>query len=97
MFFAASERFRYMLDDTDISVLIIRMRNVPAIDSAGVEALSQIVKRCERENVKVVFSHVNEQPMHAMQKAGLAAKVGDDNFCSHIDTALIRAAELVSA
>jgi SulP family sulfate permease len=94
MFFAASERYKYMLDDSDISVLIIRMRNVPAIDAAGVEALSRIVQRCQREGVKVVFSHVNEQPMHAMQKAGLAELVGEDNFCPHIDTALVRAAEL---
>ncbi len=94
MFFAASERYKYMLDDTDISVLIIRMRNVPAIDAAGVEALSRIVKRCERENVKVVFSHVNEQPMHAMRKAGLTERIGEENFCSHIDTALVRAAEI---
>ena len=97
MFFAASERYKYMLDDTDISVLIIRMRNVPAIDTAGVEALSRIVKRCEREGVKVVFSHVNEQPMHAMRKAGLVDEVGEENFCSHIDTALIRAAEISGA
>ncbi|MBP3855812.1 MAG: sulfate permease [Ruminiclostridium sp.] len=97
MFFAASERYKYMLDDTDISVLIIRMRNVPAIDAAGVEALSRIVKRCEREGVKVVFSHVNEQPMHAMRKAGLTDEVGEENFCTHIDTALIRADELAAA
>ena len=94
MFFAASERYKYMLDDNDIDVLIIRMRNVPAIDSAGVEALSQIVKRCEREGVITVFSHVNEQPLHAMTKAGLYEKVGKENFCSHIDTALARAEEI---
>ncbi|MBQ3841986.1 MAG: sulfate permease [Ruminiclostridium sp.] len=97
MFFAASERYKYMLDDNDINVLIIRMRNVPAIDSAGVEALSQIVKRCEREGVTTVFSHVNEQPLHAMTKAGLYEKVGKENFCSHIDTALARAVEIVKA
>lgn len=96
MFFAASERYKYMLDDNDIDVLIIRMRNVPAIDSAGVEALSQIVKRCDREGVTTVFSHVNEQPLHAMTKAGLYDLVGSENFCSHIDTALERAKEIES-
>ena len=94
MFFAASERYKYMLDDKDIDVLIIRMRNVPAIDAAGVEALSQIVKRCERECVNVIFSHVNEQPLHAMTKAGLYERVGSENFCSHIDFALARAGEI---
>ena len=41
-----------------------------------------------------VFSHVNEQPMRIMTKAGLYDKVGPENFCSHIDTALARAAEI---
>ena len=94
MFFAAHDKFKYMLDDENIDVLVIRMRNVPAVDSAGVETLANIVKRCERHNVRVVFSHVNEQPAHAMEKAGLTAKIGKENFCSHIDTALIRAEEI---
>ncbi len=94
MFFAAADKYKYMLDDKNIDVLCIRMRNVPAVDATGVEALARIVKRCERHNVKVVFSHVNEQPMKAMEKAGLVAQVGAENFCSHIDTALLRAEEI---
>ncbi|MBQ9809074.1 MAG: STAS domain-containing protein [Ruminococcus sp.] len=94
MFFAANDKFRYMLDDKHIDVLVIRMRNVPAVDATGVESLTRIVKRCERHNVKVVFSHVNEQPMHAMEKAGLVEIVGKENFCNHIDTALVRAEEI---
>ena len=94
MFFAAADKYKYMLDDKNISVLCIRMRNVPAVDAAGVEALSRIVKRCERHKVKVVFSHVNEQPMKAMEKAGLVDIVGRDNFCPHIDTALVRCEKL---
>lgn len=94
MFFAANDKFRYILDDKKIDVLVIRMRNVPAIDATGVESLMRIVKRCKRHNVKVVFSHVNEQPMHAMMKAGFGELVGNENFCDHIDTALIRAEEI---
>ena len=94
MFFAASDKFRYMLSDKNIDVLCIRMRNVPAIDASGVETLMGIVRRCERHGVKVIFSHVNEQPMHAMEKAGFIEHVGKENFCDHIDTALLRAEEL---
>ena len=94
MFFAAADKYKYLLDDTKIDVLCIRMRNVPAIDATGVEALMRIVKRCERHNVKVVFSHVNEQPMTIMTKAGLVDMVGKENFCDHIDTALARAQEI---
>ncbi len=94
MFFAASDKFGYVLDDKKFHILIIRMRNVPAIDSTGVEELKNIVKRCEKRDIKVIFSHVNEQPMRAMTKAGFTERVGKDNFCDHIDTALLRAEAL---
>lgn len=94
MFFAASDKYRYVLDDKKIDILCIRMRNVPAIDAAGVEVLMEIVKRCRRHKVNVIFSHVNEQPMGVMRRAGLTELVGEENFCDHIDTALQRADEL---
>jgi SulP family sulfate permease len=94
MFFAASEKYKYLMDDGKIEVLCIRMRNVPAVDAAGVEALISIVQRCSKQNIKVVFSHVNEQPMSIMTKAGLVDMVGRENFCNHIDTALMRAQEI---
>lgn len=98
LFFAASDKFKYILDDTDkIDVLCIRMRNVPAIDASGVAMLDKITARCKKHNINVVFSHVNEQPMHAMEKAGFIDRIGKENFCDHIDTALIRAAELEKA
>lgn len=94
MFFAASDKYKYVLSDKNIDVLCIRMRNVPAMDATGVEALMRIVKRCKRHNVRVVFSHVNEQPMKVMTKAGFIEEVGKENFCDHIDTALLRAEAL---
>lgn len=97
MFFGASDKFGYMLDDTSIDVLCIRMRNVPAIDATGVETLDKITKRCKRHNISVIFSHVNEQPMQAMEKAGFVERIGIENFCDHIDSALVRAEELEKA
>lgn len=94
MFFGASDKFGYMLDDTNIDVLCIRMRNVPAIDATGVEMLDKITKRCKKHNISVIFSHVNEQPMQAMEKAGFVERIGKENFCEHIDSALLRAEEL---
>jgi SulP family sulfate permease len=37
---------------------------------------------------------VNEQPLKVMSKAGFVEKVGEQNFCSHIDEALERAEQL---
>lgn len=97
MFFAAAEKFNFMFKDNDVKVLCLRMRNVPAIDATGVNAISAIVDNCSKRNVEVVFSHVNEQPMKALRKAGIVKKVGQENFCGHIDIALMRAEKLSGA
>lgn len=94
MFFAASDKFMYVLSDTNIDVLCIRMRNVPAIDATGVDTLRKIADICDKNNIDVVFSHVNEQPMTIMEHSGFVDRIGRENFCNHIDTALIRAEEL---
>ena len=49
---------------------------------------------CEKKKVHLVFSHVNEQPMNVMRKSGFVDKVGNENFCAHIDDALKRAQDL---
>lgn len=94
MFFAASDKFMYVLSDTNIDVLCIRMRNVPAIDATGVDTLRKIADICDKNNIDVVFSHVNEQPMMIMERSGFVDRIGRENFCNHIDTALIRAEQL---
>ena len=91
MFFAATDKFNYIFDTKNTKVLCIRMRDVPAIDASGVDTLMDIVKRCRKNKIQVVFSHVNEQPMNVMKKAGFVELVGEENFCDHIDTALKRA------
>ncbi|MBO4559635.1 MAG: STAS domain-containing protein [Lachnospiraceae bacterium] len=72
-------------------VLIIRMRGVPAIDATAMQSLETLVDTCKEKGVTVIFSHVNQQPRDVMNKDGLTAKVGEQNFCAHIDAALERA------
>ena len=75
-------------------VLIIRMRGVPAIDATAMQSLETLVDTCKEKGVTVIFSHVNQQPRDVMDKDGLTAKVGTENFCAHIDAALERAKEI---
>ena len=77
-------------------VLIIRMRGVPAIDATAMQSLETLVDTCKEKGVTVIFSHVNQQPRDVMDKDGLTAKVGEQNFCAHIDAALERAKEILA-
>ena len=76
------------------NVLILRMRNVPAMDVSGLEALEDLLEICKKRNMKLILSHVNEQPMKVMEKSGFMEKLGKDNFCDNIDRALERAKSL---
>lgn len=96
MFFAAAEKFTDMIFDTSMDVLIIRMRSVPAIDATGTQTLEKLLAKCRKDKVKVLFSHVNEQPMKALTKAGIVAELGEDSFCENIDAALEKSTEFVN-
>ncbi len=96
MFFGASENLSQITVKDFTKVLIIRMRGVPAIDATAMRSLEQLYNGCKRSGVEVVFSHVNEQPMHVFEKDEFVEKVGINNFCPHIDDALKRAEEIVN-
>ena len=70
------------------------MRNVPAMDISGLEALEELLGICKKRNMTLILSHVNEQPIKVMEKAGFIEKLGKDNFCENIDRALERAKTL---
>ena len=84
MFFGMTERI------ADISVkdftryLIIRMRGVPSLDATGMNALENLYDYCNSHGVRLIFSHVNEQPMKTMRRAGFVDLVGEEHFRSSI-------------
>ncbi|MCR5683986.1 MAG: STAS domain-containing protein [Lachnospiraceae bacterium] len=97
MFFGVASLISGITIKDFTKVLIIRMRGVPAIDATAMQSLESLVDKCREQNVSVVFSHVNDQPRHVMEKDGLISKVGAENFCPHIDAALARAEEILSS
>ena len=97
MFFAATDKF---LDVTTaehgkVKVVIIRMRGVPAMDVTALHSLEGLYASCKKKNINLVFSHVQEQPYHTMEKAGFTDMVGTDNFRKNIDDALEYAGSLL--
>lgn len=75
--------------------LVLRMRSVPALDSTALNALKDLVQVCKSKGITIVFSHVNDQPMKVMEKAGFIELVGKVNFQPSISAALDRAEEII--
>ena len=90
LFFGAADAIEHIVVKDFTSCLVLRMRGVPALDSTAMNALQNLVKTCEGKGITLVFSHVNEQPMHVMEKAGFVELVGKENFQSNISAALKR-------
>ena len=94
LFFGAANDFLNVVHKEGKNVLIFRMRNVPAMDISGLEALEEALETCHERGMTLVLSHVNEQPMKVMEKAGFIEKIGRENICDNIDKALERAGKL---
>lgn len=88
LFFGAADRIAQISMKEYTKCIIFRMRSVPAIDVTAMNALQELYARCEKQGISLVFSHVNDQPMRVMEKAGFIEKIGRENFCDHIDIAV---------
>ena len=95
LFFGAADVIGRIAVKDHAKCLILRMRSVPALDSTALNAMTDLYKNCEKRGITLILSHVNQQPMKVMEKAGFAQKVGQENFCEKIDRAIKRAEELV--
>jgi len=89
-FFGAAEKFKDTLAEVSRKpkVLIIRMRNVPAIDSTAMHALRDLIRRTRRDGTQVFLSDVHSQPLIALGRSELLDEIGDENLFGNVDEAL---------
>ena len=81
----------------DQKVRILRMRKVSFMDSTGIHNLEQLFLRSQRCGMTLVLSGVNENVYKTLEKAGLVKMIGKENVRNHINGALARAQEIISA
>lgn len=95
LFFGATDKIlRISLFEED-QILILRMRAVNAIDASAMNSLEELEQNCRKKGIRLILSHVNEQPLKIMKKSSFYSTLGEENFCAHIDDALKRAEELL--
>jgi SulP family sulfate permease len=89
-FFGAAEKFKDTLAEVSQKpkVLIIRLRNVPAIDSTAMHALRDLIRRTRKDGTVVLLSDVHAQPLVALGRSGLLDEIGEEHLCGNIDEAL---------
>ena len=97
LFFGVADRIAQITLKSFTKCLIIRMRGVPAVDATAMQAMEALLETCKKKDVRLILSHVNEQPYHMMEKSGFADRLGRENFCQHIDDALALAETVIAA
>jgi sulfate permease, SulP family len=96
-FFGAVSKFRDAMRfiESPPKVLIIRMRNVPAIDGTGIHALEEVYHDSLKKGTELVLSGVHTQPIMALEQSGFLKVIGQKNVLGNIDDSLDRAREIL--
>ncbi|XTP68834.1 sulfate permease [Parelusimicrobium proximum] len=95
-FFGAANAFADSLQIVlDYKVLILRMRNVPAMDATAFHVLNKIFKRCQKSGITLLFAGVQKQPMEVMKKYGFVNAVGIQHFFGTKRAALRHASKIL--
>ncbi len=91
LFFGVADKILDITFKDYTECLILRMRAVNSIDATAINSLEALYKKCSEKGIRLIISHANAQPVEAMKKSGFYEKVGEENFCAHIDEALQKA------
>ena len=98
-FFGAAEKFKETMGTIakPPRVLILRMRNVMAMDSTGMHAFRDLIRRSRKDGTKVYLAEIRSQPLVAMDRRGLLAEIGEESLFGSLQEALDAGAAAVAA
>lgn len=96
LFFAATDKLSKIDFAGEAKIVIVRMNSVTSIDASAMKGLNALCDRADKNEIKLIFAHVNEKPMKVMQKDGFITRVGNENFLSDVSTAIEHAEKLLT-
>jgi SulP family sulfate permease len=75
-------------------IMILRLRNMTAIDSTGIQALENFADRVHQSGRQLILCGARERPAKRMEQAEFHEHVGPENICVSVAEALDRARSL---
>jgi len=93
--FGATDKLAEMTSDVDSlpHVVILRLRNMNALDATGLHEFEQLADRLHATGRVLILCGAREQPAELMRQAEFEAHVGRENICANVEEALKRARE----
>jgi SulP family sulfate permease len=94
--FGATDKFADILRNIDTlpPIVILRLRNMTAIDATGLGAIRDLADTLRTSGRSLLLCGAREQPSQLMKQAEFERHVGAENICGSISGALQRAAEV---
>ena len=78
-------------------IVILRLRNMTAIDATGMQALEEFAEALQRSGRTLLMCGAPPQPTRMMDRADFRRRVGSGNILPSLDAALGRAEEIRAA
>ena len=75
-------------------VVILRLRNMTALDATGLHALETLSARLRASGKTLLLCGAPQQPAQLLKQAKFIEHVGEANICPHVEAALQRAREV---
>jgi sulfate permease, SulP family len=72
-------------------VVILRLRNMTALDGTGVHAIEEFARRVVAVEKKLIICGARKQPAKLLRHSKLPGLIGAENLVPHVDAALVRA------
>lgn len=98
LFFGASQKFQEVLSGGFLhipKILILRMRDVPFVDSTGMNTLRVIYQQMQARGTTLIISGANAEVQRSLNKAGIVTLIGAEAFHADIHSALAYAESLL--
>src|SRR3954469_20485301 len=94
--FGATDKIGRIIDHIDelAPIVIVRLRNMTAMDATGLRALEDLADRLHKSGRELILCGAPKQPAALMHQAEFQEHVGELNVCPNIEAALERAAEI---
>jgi len=91
--FGATEKIAAIEDQLDHlpPIVVLRLRNMTAIDATGLKALEDVADRLHQSGRTLILCGAREQPAELMRRSEFEERVGAENICPNVEEALARA------
>ena len=76
-------------------VVILRIRNMTAIDATGLHALEVFSDRLKKAGKTLLLCGARDQPAQLLKQSEFVAHIGEKNILPHVEAALLRANEVM--